>query len=42
MRLKKETNKQKAQLSLRLADRTAYIRRPAFDFRLRKEDDFLE
>jgi len=34
--------KQEAQLPLGWADRTAYIRRPASDFRSRKESNFLE
>jgi len=34
--------KQKAQLSLRWADRTVYIRRSASDFRSRKESDLPE
>jgi len=33
---------QKFQLLLRWADRTAYIRRPVSDFRLRKDSDFPE
>jgi len=34
--------KQKSQLLLRWADRTAYIWRPVSDFRLRKDNDFPE
>jgi len=34
--------KQKSQLLLRWADRTAYIWRPVSDFQLRKDSDFAE
>jgi len=37
-----EEFKQESQLSLGWADCIAYIQRPASDFQLRKESDFLE
>jgi len=35
-------NQQEAQLSFSWPGRTAYIQRPAFDFRSRNESDFPE